>query len=173
MAILKSHTVLPILYVTLVAFAVQWRMTTSNAPSKQEIVDHAISAFGMRTWIAKAYADIETANAPENQSSSSTLRACTKLTQDDSGSVDPLVSALANEVLRLNKSAVALAPNPEAAMLTVLDLLGLQYAEPEEKQKLLNALSAYVENHEFSSDGDFKQYAKALDGAALDPSFEP
>lgn len=148
-------------------------MTTSKAPSKKEIADHAISVFGMRSWIANAYADIETATAPENQSASSTLRACTKLTQDDCGSVDPLVSALANEVLRLNKSTVALAPNPEATMLTVLDLLGLQYAEPDEKEKLLSALSSYVANHEFAGDGDFRQYAKALATAPTDPSFEP
>lgn len=165
MEILKHHTH--------VAFAVQWAMTASKKPTKQEIADHAISAYGMRTWIANAYADIATAKAPSDGSASSTLRACTKLTQDDCGSVDILVSSLASEVLRLNKSAVALAPNPEATMLTVLDLLGLQYAEPEEKDKLLKALGSYVANHEFAGDGNFRAYAKALGSAPSDPSFEP
>ena len=132
---------------------------------RDAIAEHARSAFGMRSWIADAYADIATAEEPSSHSATSTLRACNKLTRDDTGNVDPLVSALAYEVLRLNQATVALTPNMEATMRTVLDLLGLQYAEPEEKTKLLATLGSYLRNHEFADDAHFRHFANVIQGA--------
>lgn len=133
------------------------------AAKQDELADHARVAFGMRSWIADAYAAIATAEEPTNHSATATLRACNKLTQDDSGSVDPLASALAHEVLRLNTPGVALVPNTEATMHTLFDVLGLEYAEPEEKAKLLAALGTYLNAHEFADDGHFRAFAKAVE----------
>lgn len=85
-------------------------MTTSTKKTdRQDMADYARSAFGMRSWIADVYADIATAPTPSGRSSVSTVRACAKLIQDDTGKVDPLVSLLATEVLRLNQAKIALA----------------------------------------------------------------
>ena len=132
------------------------------AAKQDEMAAHARSAFGMRVWVADAYAQIATAPSPDNHSATATLRACSTLTEDDSGSVDPLAAALAKEVLRLNKTTVALTPNTEATMHTVLDILGLKYAEPAEKEKLLAALGSYLENHEFADDGHFRHFARVV-----------
>ena len=133
------------------------------AAQQDEIASHARVAFGMRSWVADAYAAIATAPEPENHSATETLRACNKLTEDDSGSVDPLSAALAHEVLRLNDTSVALTPNTEATMHTLLDVLGLDAAEPEEKAKLLAALGSYLKNHEFADDGNFRAFSKVVD----------
>lgn len=128
------------------------------------MADYAQSAFGMKAWVAQAYANIAVSDKPDNHSSTQTLRACNRLLQDDSGGVDPLSSELAHEVVRLNK-AMPLAPNREATMHCVLDLLGLQYAEPDEKERLLAALGSYLKNHEFADDGHFRAFTKAVDAA--------
>lgn len=143
--------------------------TSSLSAQKYSLSSHARVAFGMRAWIADAYADIATASPAKEHSATATLRACSRLTSDDSGSVDPLTSVLAQEVLRLNSSDVALAPNDEATMHTVLDLLGLQYAEPEEKTRLLSALGSYLKSHEFADDGNFRKFASVVDAASSTP----
>ena len=54
-------------------------MTTSTKKTgRQEMADYARSVFGMRSWIADAYADIATAPTPSGRSSASTVRACAK-----------------------------------------------------------------------------------------------
>ena len=136
---------------------------TDLATVQDTMAAHACSAFGMPVWVADAYAQIATAAPPDEHSATATLRACSRLTQDDSGSVDPLAAALAREVLRLNKTTVALTPNTEATMHTVLDLLGLKYAEPEEQAKLLATLGSYLENHEFAEDENFRRFAKVVE----------
>ena len=136
------------------------------AAQQEEIASHARVAFGMRSWVADAYAAIATAPEPENHSATATLRACNKLTEDDSGSVDPLSAALAHEVLRLNDTSVALTPNTEATMHTLLDVLGMEHAEPDEKAKLLAALGSYLKNHDFADDGNFRAFAKVVDAAS-------
>lgn len=157
------------------AFVVQLGMP--KTPSISEIAAHAQTVFGMKTWIANAYANIACGGKPEKHSSTPTLRACNRLLKDDSGSVDPLVGELASEVVRLN-NGLSLEPNNEATMHCVLDLLGLEYAEPEEKERLLNALGTYLQNHEFATDGHFRSFSKAIASASTPstpagPTIEP
>lgn len=130
---------------------------------RKKLAAHACAAFGMRAWIADAYADIATSVPPENHSATAALRACKKLSGDDSGSVDPLTAALAGEIVRLNNLATTSQPNDNATMHLLLDALGLQEAEPAEKRSLLLALGAYLENHDFSDDNNFKTFAAVVD----------
>ena len=69
---------------------------------KDELADYAGLVFGMKRWIALLYADISCARPRGDKSTQSTLRACKRLAENDTGSVDPLVQELAREVLRLN-----------------------------------------------------------------------
>lgn len=80
-------------------------MTTSTKKTdRQDMADYARSAFGMRSWIADVYADVSYRPTPSGRSSVSTVRACAKLIQDDTGKKWILVSLLATEVLRLNQA---------------------------------------------------------------------
>lgn len=142
-----------------------------KSAQRDTLATHARAAFGMRAWIADAYADIATSVPPDNHSATATLRACSELSGDDSGSVDPLTTALAGEILRLNNLTMASQPNNDATMHLLLDALGLQEAEPEEKRSLLLALGTYLENHDFSDDHNFKTFAAVVD--ALNTSASP
>ena len=138
-------------------------MTTSTKKTdRQDMADYARSVFGMRSWIADAYADIATAPTPSGRSSASTARACAKLIQDDTGKMDPLVSLLATEVLRLNQAKIALEHNHETVMHLVLDLLDFEHASPDEQERLLTSLRSYITRHECVDDRNFQQYAQAL-----------
>ena len=139
--------------------------TSTKKIHRDEMADYARTAFGMRSWIANVYADIATASTPSGRSSVSTVRACTKLVQDDTGKVDPLVALLATEVLRLNQAKLALEHNHETTMHLVLDLLGFQHASPVEQKQFLKSLRSYLANHEYADDRNFQQYAKSLSRA--------
>lgn len=138
-------------------------MTTSTKKTdRQEMAGYACSVFGMRSWIADVYADIATAPTPSGRSSASTVRACAKLIQDDTGKMDPLVSLLATEVLRLNQAKIALEHNHETVMHLVLDLLDFEHASPDEQERLLTSFRSYITRHECVDDRNFQQYAQAL-----------
>lgn len=139
-------------------------MSNSNLSSiQEEIAARASSLFGMKYWIASAYAKITTSPPTPNAGSSvDTLRACQKLLDDDSGAVDPLVLALAKEVQILNKIALPHHPNPKATMGQILVLLDLEHAEESQRQELLKTLFSYLGNHECSEDKNFKEWQHAV-----------
>ena len=68
-----------------------------KSAQRDTLATHARAAFGMRAWIADAYADIATAVPPENHSATATLRACSQLPEDDS----PKTTAVASTPLPL------------------------------------------------------------------------
>ena len=76
--------------------------------------------------------------------------------------MDPLVSLLATEVLRLNQAKIALEHNHETVMHLVLDLLDFEHASPDEQERLLTSLRSYITRHECVDDRNFQQYAQAL-----------
>lgn len=79
----------------------------TQSAHKKEIEDLAMYAgrvFGMKAWVSELYARIVLAKPQKNIHVSPLVvyKACQKLIADDSGSVDPLVAALAKELVRLN-----------------------------------------------------------------------